>query len=281
MTGKDKAKQLYENGCKYKDIAEQLDISINTVKSWRTREKWKRKKGASKDKKVAPEIKKVAKKVATKKLSNNSSANDKWKQFCFLYLQRYNATQAYMDVYNVDYNTAMANGSRLLSNTKVKQYLDELRAEQANEMYINLLDVQREQAKIAFANLADYLTAKHIRQERLDPDGRPVVDVDGQPIIDEYDELILTNPEKADWSIISEVHRGKDGLVVKLYDKQKALDFLAKSLPDTAQARIDKAKADSLDTDNNEQMNSIDNLLNKIEGVDAADDARTEDNEDV
>lgn len=268
MTGKDKAKQLYENGCKYKDIAEQLDISINTVKSWRTREKWKRKKSATKDKKVAPEIKKVAKKVAPVKLSAKQPVDDKWKQFCLVYLQRYNATQAYMDVYDADYNTAKVNGSKLLANTNVKAYLDELRAEQANELYLSALDVQREQAKIAFANLADYLTAKHIRQERLDPDGRPVVDVDGQPIIDEYDELILTNPEKADWSIISEVHRGKDGLVVKLYDKQKALDFLAKSLPDTAQARIDKAKADSLDTDNNEQMNSIDNLLNKIEGVD-------------
>lgn len=264
MTGKDKAKQLYEDGCKYKDIAEQLDISINTVKSWRTREKWKRKKSASKDKKVAPEIKKVAKKVASVKLSARKPADDKWKQFCLVYLQRYNATQAYLDVYDCDYDTAKINGSKLLTNTNVKSYLDELRAEQAKELYLTAQDVQREQAKIAFANLADYLTAKHIRQERLDPDGHPVVDVDGQPIIDEYDELILTNPEKADWSIISEVHRGKDGLVVKLYDKQKALDYLAKSLPDTTQARIDKAKADMLDTDNNEEMSQMEMLLSKL-----------------
>ncbi len=251
MIGKDKAKQLYENGCKYKDIAEQLDISINTVKSWRTREKWKRKKSATKDKKVAPEIKKVAKKVAPVTLSKQSSTNDKWKQFCLVYLRKHNATQAYLDVYDCSYETALVSGPRLLGNVRVKSYLDELRAEQANELYLSALDVQREQAKIAFANLADYLTAKHIRQERLDPEGNPVVDVDGQPIIDEYDELILTNPEKADWSIISEVHRGKDGLVVKLYDKQKALDFLAKSLPDT---------------DN--KINAIDNLLQKIEGKD-------------
>lgn len=264
MTGKDKAKQLYENGCKYKDIAEQLDISINTVKSWRTREKWKRKKGATKDKKVAPIIKKVAPKVATQQLSKQQSTDDKWKQFCLVYLRKHNATQAYIDVYDCSYKTALANGPALLGNTRVKNYLDELRAEQTKELYLSALDVQREQAKIAFANLADYLTAKHIRQERLDPDGHPVVDVDGQPIIDEYDELILTNPEKADWSIISEVHRGKDGLVVKLYDKQKALDFLAKSLPDTTQARIDKAKADMLDTDNNEEMSQMEMLLSKL-----------------
>ena len=265
MTGKDKAKEMYQNGMKYKDIAEALDISAGTIRSWRARDKWKRKKkNATQQKNVATKIESVAKNVATKKLSKQQSTDDKWKQFCLVYLRKHNATQAYIDVYDCSYETALVSGPRLLGNVRVKNYLDELRAEQTKELYLSALDVQREQAKIAFANLADYLTAKHIRQERLDPDGHPVVDVDGQPIIDEYDELILTNPEKADWSIISEVHRGKDGLVVKLYDKQKALDFLAKSLPDTTQARIDKAKADMLDTDNNEEMSQMEMLLSKL-----------------
>lgn len=265
MTGKDKAKEMYQNGMKYKDIAESLDISAGTIRSWRARDKWKRKKKtATQQKNVATKIESVAKNVATKKLSKQQSTDDKWKQFCLVYLRKHNATQAYIDVYDCSYETALVSGPRLLGNVRVKNYLDELRAEQTKELYLSALDVQREQAKIAFANLADYLTAKHIRQERLDPDGHPVVDVDGQPIIDEYDELILTNPEKADWSIISEVHRGKDGLVVKLYDKQKALDFLAKSLPDTTQARIDKAKADMLDSDNNEEMSQMEMLLSKL-----------------
>lgn len=265
MTGKDKAKEMYQNGMKYKDIAEALDISAGTIRSWRARDKWKRKKkNATQQKNVATKIESVAKNVATKKLSKQQPTDDKWKQFCLVYLRKHNATQAYIDVYDCSYETALVSGPRLLGNVRVKNYLDELRAEQVKELYLSALDVQREQAKIAFANLADYLTAKHIRQERLDPDGHPVVDVDGQPIIDEYDELILTNPEKADWSIISEVHRGKDGLVVKLYDKQKALDFLAKSLPDTTQARIDKAKADMLDTDNNEEMSQMEMLLSKL-----------------
>lgn len=279
MTGKDKAKEMYENGMKYKDIAEALDISAGTIRSWRARDKWKRKKKtATQQKNVATKIESVAKNVATKKLSKQQSTDDKWKQFCLVYLRKHNATQAYIDVYDCSYKTALANGPALLGNTRVKKYLDELKAEQVKELYLSALDVQREQAKIAFANLADYLTAKHIRQERLDPDGHPVVDVDGQPIIDEYDELILTNPEKADWSIISEVHRGKDGLVVKLYDKQKALDFLAKSLPDTTQARIDKAKADMLDTDNNEEMSQMEMLLSKLKD-DSIKDEGVDDNE--
>lgn len=267
----------FEQGYKYDELAKKYDISKGTISKYKKKYGWKRNKKHN----VETKRKQVSNKVSKVKLNKHRSTDDKWKQFCLVYLRKHNATQAYLDVYDCSYDTAATNGPALLRNTQVKSYLDELRAAQANELYLSALDVQREQAKIAFANLADYLTAKHIRKYRQDLAGDYIVDVDGKPIIDEYDELILTNPEKADWSIISEVHRGKDGLVVKLYDKQKALDFLAKSLPDTAQARIDKAKADSLDTDNNEQMNSIDNLLNKIEGADANDDARTEDNEDV
>lgn len=45
------AQQDYEDGMKYKDIAEKYSVSINTVKSWQKRFKWERKKGAPKTKK--------------------------------------------------------------------------------------------------------------------------------------------------------------------------------------------------------------------------------------
>lgn len=268
MTGKDKAKEMYEHGSKYKEIAEELDISINTIKSWRTRDKWKRKKGASKVKKVAPETKRVAKKVASIKLSDQPSTNDKWKQFCLFYLQSYNATQAYMQVYDCSYSTAMTNGPALLRNTRVKLYLDELRKEQSKELYVSVKDILEQELKIAYGNIGDYLTVKTIKQERLDADGTPVVDVDGQPIIDEYNRFVVTNPDKVDWSIVQEAHTGKDGLVVKLYDKHKALSELLKRLPDADDARIAKAKADILDTDNDSTMSQVDKLMQQLEEAD-------------
>lgn len=47
------AKQDYMAGMKYKDIADKYEVSINTVKSWKTRHGWSRKgkKGARKKKK--------------------------------------------------------------------------------------------------------------------------------------------------------------------------------------------------------------------------------------
>ncbi|WP_455796434.1 RNA polymerase sigma factor [Clostridium butyricum] len=34
------AEEDYINGMKYKEIAEKYNVSINTVKSWKTRYKW-------------------------------------------------------------------------------------------------------------------------------------------------------------------------------------------------------------------------------------------------
>lgn len=46
------AEQDYMSGMKYKEIAEKHNVSINTVKSWKQRHGWDRKKGAHKAKRV-------------------------------------------------------------------------------------------------------------------------------------------------------------------------------------------------------------------------------------
>ena len=49
------ARNDYESGMKYKDIATKHDVSINTVKSWQRRHNWTRiKKGAPKNPRGAP-----------------------------------------------------------------------------------------------------------------------------------------------------------------------------------------------------------------------------------
>ncbi|WP_321999381.1 phage terminase small subunit [Bacillus pumilus] len=46
------AEKDYVKGMKYKDLAEKYGVSINTIKSWKKRHGWERKKGASKRKSV-------------------------------------------------------------------------------------------------------------------------------------------------------------------------------------------------------------------------------------
>ena len=42
----------YVNGMKYKDIAAKYNVSLNTVKSWKTRYKWTKEKGVHTKEKV-------------------------------------------------------------------------------------------------------------------------------------------------------------------------------------------------------------------------------------
>jgi uncharacterized protein YjcR len=59
VDAKDLAYKDYLNGMKYKDIAEKYNVSLSTVKSWKTRNNWNRKEDAS-DKKVRTQKQKDA-----------------------------------------------------------------------------------------------------------------------------------------------------------------------------------------------------------------------------
>jgi len=84
----ERAEKDYLLGMKYKDIASKYEVSINTVKSWKSRHGWQ---------KVAP------------KIIDELEANDKQKLFCPFYLQRLKATWAYQQSYNCNYSTAQKN----------------------------------------------------------------------------------------------------------------------------------------------------------------------------
>ena len=162
------AKEDYLSGMKYKDIADKYDVSINTVKSWKQRNGWERgpnkkavhpksKKGAHKVEKVAPKI--------VKELSANDGLNDQQKMFCLYYLQRFNATWAYMQAYDVDYKTANVNGPRLLVNASMREQIDKLRNEIANDLFVTADDIAKEYAKQAFADIGDYVGLRLLCQE--------------------------------------------------------------------------------------------------------------------
>lgn len=73
-----------------------------------------------------PKSKKVAPKIVDD-LSKNGDLTENQKKFCLYYLQRFNATWAYQKAYEVGYESAMVNGSKMLRNTKVKKQLSILK----------------------------------------------------------------------------------------------------------------------------------------------------------
>ncbi|KAI3346255.1 phage portal protein [Clostridium botulinum] len=251
---RNKAKELYINSkgtMKLVDIAAQLDIKDSQVRKWKSQDKWDNELGTSKgalpNKKVQSKSNVTNKKVTIKQnkkiikepiadeikeVLENTELNDKQRLFCVIYAKCFNATKAYQKVYKCTYETAMANGSNLLRNTKIKEQIDSLTAIQFNKEALKRSVIQK-YIDIAFADIGDYVKfgKKYRAVWTKDKEGRdvPVIDPNtGEQKIKEYNYLDLKESSLVDTTLINEVAEGKDGIKFKLADKMKALDFLTK-----------------------------------------------------
>ncbi|PWG00969.1 terminase small subunit [Levilactobacillus bambusae] len=228
----EQAKRDYMAGMKYRDISTKYNIPLNTLKSWKRRYDWQRgsKKKTQMKARGAPIEEKGAPLNTIQELED-STLTEKQKLFCMYYLQRFNATWAYQKAYQVDQRTAEVAGSRLLRNVKVKKELDVLKQQQAVDLYLDANDILKEYAKQATASLGDVLDYKVYEEVLTDEEGMPFLDTDGNPIKRHQADVFLKPSDEIDWSVIQDLHVGKDGLIVKLYDKQKALHELVDRLP--------------------------------------------------
>ncbi|WP_370567529.1 terminase small subunit [Lactobacillus sp. M0403] len=225
------AQHDYELGMKYKDIAEKYGVSFNTVKSWRTRYGWVRKdakKGCTKKpKRVHP---KTPTSAAIEQL-NESNLTDKRKAFVLEYLRLFNAAQAYINVYEVDYQTAKTNGPRLLRNAHVQKQIKQIREAKLKELAIEPLDLIEDVAKEAKADIGNYLEfgswAENLAKKQYGEEKpKPVVDTDGNQVVIHHSYLYFKDKDKVDTSLIKKITKGKDGATIELYDKTKARDKL-------------------------------------------------------
>jgi len=234
----------YMKGMKYQEIADKYNVSINTVKSWKTRYSWNKKGAKSvqpKEKKVCTQIK--SKKGADKKakdaipkevkeLMQNDELKDEHKKFCVIYAKRQNATKAYQMVYHCTYETAMVKGSLLVRNVKIREQIDRLLEADLNKEFLKRGLIQQYK-DIAFSDISDYLEfgKRQIPQWSKNSDGVDIAIVDpntGQQLIREYSYVDLKDSVGVDTSLISEVSEGKNGIKFKLADKMKAMEVLAK-----------------------------------------------------
>ncbi|MBA1393490.1 terminase, partial [Lactobacillus sp. XV13L] len=156
---------------KYKDIAEKYNVSLNTVKSWKSRYKWQR---APNQKGVHTKVKKGAHKTksyAAIEELNNSELNEKQKAFVLEYLRLLNATQAYINVYGVGYNTAKTAGPRMLENVGVQKEIKRIRSARLHELAIEPLDLIADLAKEAKSDIGDYIGFKSWEEVLCGEDG--------------------------------------------------------------------------------------------------------------
>ncbi len=269
----DKAFEMYKQGLKLIEIANQLGIAEGTVRSWKNRYKWddggnatlqkkeKKERNVAKESKQVKRAKKepVAHEVET--VIQNTDLTDKQQLFCIYYIRCFNATKAYQKAYGCDYRTAQSNGYQLLTNTYIRDEIMRLKQERLNREFLSETDIFQKYMDIAFADVTDFV---EFGNEEIE-----VILDTGEHKTITVSHVNIKNDTDVDGSIISEVSKGKDGVKVKLADRMKALQWLS----DHMDLATDKQKAEiallksRADAGKDDRENKLDKFFEQIEGA--------------
>lgn len=153
------------------------------------------------------------------------------KRFCDEYLIDLNATRAYKVAYSSckKDETANVNGSKLLRNTKVQEYISEKMKEREQRTEITQDMVIKELAAIAFSKASDYAKLKKMKRNVPIFDGEDIVDYKEEEYIGI--EFTPTNElSEEQKKALAGIKEGKFGIQVDSCDKVKALELLGKHL---------------------------------------------------
>ena len=258
-TNAELAYQDYLKGMKYKEIAEKYGVTINTVKSWKTRYKWSKdgkKSVHTKTKKVCTQksnesnAKKEAIAEAVGQVIENAELTDKQRLFCLYYVKCFNATKAYQKAFQVDYATACGNASNLLKSIEIKNEILRLKQNRLNREMLDESDIFQKYMDIAFSDVTDFV---EFGQEDV-----PVMAVYGpvqvkdeetgekKTLTKRVNVVRFKDSSEVDGTLIAEVKQGKDGASIKLPDRMKALEWLTEHMDmatEEQRARIENIKA--------------------------------------
>ncbi|AAU85080.1 terminase small subunit [Bacillus phage BCASJ1c] len=220
-------------------LADKHGVKLGTLKSRKSREKWSR----DATKKVATKKKKDA---TPEPVVSNTNLNDRQRMFCLYYIKYFNATKAYQKAYDCSYATANVEGYRTLVKPSIKQEIERMKVEQHSGLLLDAQEVLQKYIDIAFADITDFVEFGTKESAEVNViTGKPLLDKDGEQVMCSYSYVDFKNHDEVDGTIITEVKKGKDGVSVKLADKMKALEFLAKYtdlLSDNDKKRLQEEK---------------------------------------
>lgn len=255
---RDKAFEIYK---KYKgnidlvEIANQLKISSGTVRGWKSKDKWTEKMNGTFQTNTERSIQKKNKKKKVvveevDKVMKNDELTDKQRLFCIYYVKCFNATKAYQKAYECSYETAMANGYKMLRNTQIKSEIHNLKQTRLNREFLTEEDIFQKYIDIAFADITDFLefTTEEVPVMSMYGPVKVENSETGQKeILKERSNVVrFKDSTKVDGTIISEIKQGRDGASIKLADRMKALQWLSDHMDlatEEQRAKIEQIKA--------------------------------------
>lgn len=141
--------------------------------------------------------------------------------FCYHFVKTRNATASAL---KAGYSSSFSHNKAylLLQKDKIQKFIQDIQDQICKEVFVDTVDVINMYAKIAFADITDYVT--------FGPRGV-------QP----------KKSESVDGQMICKIKEGRDGVSIELADKMKALDKLSNYLGVTPQDLLDKAKVQLLE----------------------------------
>lgn len=217
-----------------KELAEKHGVKPSTLRSRKNREGWTKKDDSTQHNHDATQKKNVATQRNTQKaleeIEENTDLTEEQKLFCLYYSQSFNATKSYQKAYGVDYSTAHSIGYRLLARDGIKKEINRIKEARQKDFLINDNDIMEQWMKQAFADVSDYVEFGTEEQTVFSDEDTPIFDERGNPVTQKHSFVRFKNQDEVDGTLIQEVKIGRDGPVIKLYDKQKALQELFKLL---------------------------------------------------
>lgn len=220
----DKAQELYKSGMKLVDIADQLNCSAATIRTWKNRYRWDDNESETFQKKSETK-RNVSKKKArsetalddgTRETLQNDDLTPEQQMFCIYYGRTFNAAQSYQKAYGCKYDTAMVNGCMLLRNTKVREEIERLKEIKRQQIVAGTEDLVELQMRIAFGDIGNVL--EFGREDIETKDGRMV----------RVNSLRARESSEVDTQMIKSITEGQNGLTVVMKDEQRAIDWLTK-----------------------------------------------------
>ena len=187
--------------------------------------------------------------------------NDRHRKFCKEYLKDFNATRSYKAVYpSVTQKTAASNGSQLLGNAKVQEYLAEL-LHQSNLK--DIADVDEVLTTITAIALGKPRRKILKRIDNNTKDGKPKV---------EYDSVTITQPTDKDQLKALELLSRYYKIFMDVSNPE--LDD-AKLRKLNAETRVIEVKANVAERLNSESNEQLDELLDRLVGKVDSDGAKS------
>jgi len=231
---RDKAFKIYkehDGNITNREIAKMLGADEKVIAVWKQRDKW----NVVQQSNICCSTKKAKKKTKSAAIEvepeiENPDLTEKQRLFCIYYIKNFNATLAAIKAgYSKD--NASSIGYQLLQKTTVRNEIQRLKEQKRQAIMLSEDDIVERYMKIAFADMTDFVEFGEEEDYVIGQYG-PIMIKNEETGKKEYlkvkiNKVRFKKSNEVDGGLICEISQGKNGMKIKLEDRQKALDWLA------------------------------------------------------